>query len=231
MVMIVVVIMMIVMVMVVIMVVLIVIMMIVMVMVVIMMIVMVMVVIMMVFVVIVRVMVMMVLIVIIMIVMVMVVVMMVLIVKLRNFCHELRFQILGILYRLQDLLPIKRIPRCRDDGRLIVMLTDDLECGVQFALADIRCPAQDDRACMLDLVQEELPEILRVHPALVRVNDDDSAVQLHLGIGIYVLHRFHDIRKLSHTRRLDQDPLRMIRLDHFLQGTAKIPYQGTADAS
>ena len=111
------------------------------------------------------------------------------------------------------------------------MFTNDIECRIQLALADIRRPAQDDRTRMLNLVQEKLSEIFRVHPALVRVNNDNRAVQLHLRIGIYILHCLHDVGKLAHTGRLDQDPLRMIRLDHFLQRTAKIAHQRAADTA
>ncbi len=84
---------------------------------------------------------------------------------------------------------------------------------------------------MFDLIQEELSEILCVHPALVRIDNDNGAVELHLCIGIHILHCLHDIGKLSHTRRLDQDPLRVICLDHFLERTSKIPDQRTADTT
>ncbi len=96
------------------------------------------------------------------------------------------------------------------------MRTDNLKRRVQLALTDIRCPAEDDCPCMRNLVQKKFPKILCIHLALVCVNDNHRAVELCLDIRFHILYRLHHIRKLSDTRRLNQDSLRMVGLDYLL---------------
>ena len=55
---------------------------------------------------------------------------------------------------------------------------------------------------MLYLIVVELAEILHVHLALVRIGNSREAVEHHV-LAAYILHGTDNIRKLAHTRGLD----------------------------
>ena len=70
-----------------------------------------------------------------------VMVMRLMLVLLKHFLHQLRLQILCSLDRLQDRIAFQRIPRCSDDSRSGIMLTDKRHAGSQFLLVQLIRPA------------------------------------------------------------------------------------------
>ena len=58
---------------------------------------------------------------------------------------------------------------------MIVDLTDKSDSLIELILCDIACTAQNDCACILDLVLIELLEVLKIDPALGSVDNSDCA--------------------------------------------------------
>ncbi len=78
------------------------------------------------------------------------------------------------------LLTLKLIPGCRNNNSLVVMLSEKFNCCFQFFFGNIARTAENDSACMLDLIVKEFTEILHVHLALTRINDSRKAVKLDI---------------------------------------------------
>ena len=95
-----------------------------------------------------------------------------------------------------DLLAAEVVPVGRDKLRLCVVLFKKLYNGVELVVGDVLRVAEDDSACVLDLVVEELAEVLDVHLALVGVNDGRETVELEL-VGINPLNRGDNVGKLA----------------------------------
>ena len=85
-----------------------------------------------------------------------------------------------------------------------VLLAQQRHGGVELLGADALGAREDDGACVLDLVVEELAEVLHVHPALVRVDHGREAVERHL-VGLHALHGADDVAQLADARGLDED--------------------------
>ena len=133
-----------------------------------------------------------------------------------------------ILDRFSDLYARELFPRCRDDLGVIVDLADQFDRGVEFALCDVACSGQDDRACVLDLVLVELFEVLQVDLALARVDDGNGTAYF----GAFDLLNGSDyVRKLADAGGLDEDTVRSILVDDFLESCTEVAYEGAADAA
>jgi hypothetical protein len=90
--------------------------------------------------------------------------------------------------------------------------------------------AEENAACVLDLIAEELTEVLHIHLALVYVNYGNRAVDL----GILKLSRKHglsNVRELSNARWLDKDTIGRILLNDLLESLAEVSDERAADAS
>ena len=102
------------------------------------------------------------------------------------------------------------------------MLAKDLHALCDFLVTCFVCSGQDDRSGIFDLVDEEFAEILDIELAFCRVHNGNSAAQLHISAFRRILNGFHDIGKLAHARRLDEDPLRRIVVHDFPEGSTEI---------
>ena len=100
-----------------------------------------------------------------------------------------------------------------------------LKCfGVIFAAGT----AEDEQVGMDDLVIEKLAEVAHVHFALGSIDDRDLCTELN------ALHRadsLRHIRQFSDARGLDDDAVRRVSFHDLLEGFAKVPHQGAADAA
>ena len=93
-------------------------------------------------------------------------------------------------------------------------------------------PAEDDRGGALHLIQEELAEVLHIHPALARVHHGGAPPDLDLRVPLLrPLHRRQDLAELADAGGLHQDPIRVIGIDQLIDRPLKIPRQGAADAA
>ena len=73
---------------------------------------------------------------------------------------------------------------------------------------------------MRDLVFKKFAEVFQVHFRLERVDNRDERVERH--IQMRVLHGGDYIRQLADARRLDQDAVRMVLVDHLMQRFAEV---------
>ena len=81
-------------------------------------------------------------------------------------CHQLCFQIGCTLDGCKNVLAIQCIPGSGNDGRLGIMLTNELHSLFQLVLGNITGSAQDNGSGMLNLIDKELSKILNIHLAL-----------------------------------------------------------------
>ena len=150
--------------------------------------------------------------------------------------HHRRQHVLGkavvILHRREDRLAADVIPRGRDDARLRVVLAQQRDDGLQLLLAHALRAAEQNRAGVFNLVEEELAEVLDVHAALARIRDGHKAAHLGLrDVLFHALDRADHVGELAHAARLDQDAIRVILVDHFAQRLAEVAHQRAADAA
>ena len=132
---------------------------------------------------------------------------------------------------VQDLLTGQGIPCGRDDGRSGVLLAQHGDSGSDLLLAGGLGAAQDDAACVADLIIIELTEVLHIHLDLVDIGHGDKAVQLHIQMLSHTLHSAGDIAQLADARRLDHDAIRVVLLHHLLQSSAEVAHQRAADTA
>ena len=90
--------------------------------------------------------------------------------------------------------------------------------------------AQDQAACIGDLIVEEFAEILLIHLAFFRIDDRGKAVQLHI-LHMQILHGADDIAQLADARRLNQNAVGVVFLQHLLERLAEISDEAAADAA
>ena len=98
--------------------------------------------------------------------MIVVVMLMIMLSLLLQLCHQLCFQIGCTLDGCKNVLAIQFIPGSGNDGRLGIMLTNELHSLFQLVLRNITGSAQDNGSGMLNLIDKELPKILNIHLAL-----------------------------------------------------------------
>ena len=90
--------------------------------------------------------------------------------------------------------------------------------------------AQDDRACVLDLILVELSEVLEIHLRLLRVYYCCESVKLDIVV-VEILHRDDDVAEFSYSGWLDQNPVWIKFLNNFVQCLAEITHKRAADTA
>jgi hypothetical protein len=111
------------------------------------------------------------------------------------------------------------------------MLTDQGYCLCNLFLARLIGTAQNDGSGVLDLIDKELAKVLDIHLALGRIHNGYGTVHLHIQILCNVLHGLQYVRELANARGFDQNTLRCISVNHFLQGSTEIAYQGATNTT
>ena len=144
-----------------------------------------------------------------------------------QFCLEIVLGGLG----LQDLLTGQGIPCGGHDGSSGVLLAQHGDRSGDLLLAGGLGAAQDDAACVADLVIIELTKVLHIHLDLVDIGHGDKAVQLHIQMLSHTLHSAGDIAQLAHTGGLNDDAVGVVLLHHLLQSGTEITHQRAADAA
>ena len=163
----------------------------------------------------------------------MVVVMLVLLVVgglLGGQARQLLLQAVLVLHGLEDQLARQLRPRGGDDGRVRVVLAQELDGVEELLLLHPVRAAEDDGRGVLDLIVEELAEVLHVDLALGRVRHGDEGVQLQVVV-VQTLHRADDVGELAHAGRLDDDAVRLELGHHLLERLAEVAHQAAADAA
>ena len=132
---------------------------------------------------------------------------------------------------LQDLLTGQVVPCGGDDGSGGVLLAQHGYGSGDLLLAGGLGAAEQDAACMADLVVVELTEVLHIHLDLVHVGHGDKAAELDIQVLGHALHGAGHVTQLAHAGGLDHDAVRVVLLHHLLQGGAEIAHQRAADAA
>ena len=84
---------------------------------------------------------------------------------------------------------------------------------------------------MLYLILKKLSEILKIYPGLFTVSHRNPARHFNIHITPHSLYRPDNIRQLSNAGRLNENPVRMVLLNHLAERLTKISHKSTADAS
>ena len=155
----------------------------------------------------------------------------VLLVGLGSHSDQLSLKVVLGGHGLQDLLAGQGVPGGGDDGSGGVLLTQHGHSGGDLFLGGVLGAAQDDAACVADLVVVELTEVLHIHLDLVHIGHGDKAVQLHIQMLGHAFHGAGHIGELAHAGGLDDDAVGVVLLHHLLQSGAEIAHQRAADAA
>ena len=155
----------------------------------------------------------------------------VLLVGLGSHSDQLSLEVVLGGHGLQDLLAGQGVPGGGDDGSGGILLTQHGHSGGNLLLGGVLGAAQDDAACVADLVVVELTEVLHIHLDLVHIGHGDKAVQLHVQVLGHAFHGAGHVAQLAHAGGLDDDAVGVVLLHHLLQGGAEITHQRAADAA
>ncbi len=113
---------------------------------------------------------------------------------------------------------------------MVIVLPQQLHGGIQLALRNRTGARQHDGLGGFHLIVVELTEVLHINLDLAGIHHRNGVIQHHIMAGDLLHSRFH-IGQLAHAGGLNHDPVRMVLLDHLMQGLAEIAHQGAADAA
>ena len=155
----------------------------------------------------------------------------VLLVGLGSHSDQLSLEVVLGGHGLQDLLAGQGVPGGGDDGGGGVLLAQHGHSGGDLFLGGVLGAAQDDAACVADLVVVELTEVLHIHLDLVDVGHGDEAAQLNIQMLGHALDSAGHVGQLADAGGLDDDAVGVVLLHHLLQSGAEIAHQRAADAA
>ena len=143
-----------------------------------------------------------------------------------NLSQDFTLKILAAFDCLENLLAVKLCQRRRDDGCLLIVLTDQCDRFVNFLLGYLIRSGEEYGSRILNLIDKELSEVLEIHSGLRGIHDSNRTSDLHVrNLLCGLLNGAHHIIELSDTGGLDQNPLRLIGLHHLLQRGIEVAYQ------
>ena len=143
-----------------------------------------------------------------------------------NLSQDFTLKILAAFDCLENLLAVKLCQRRRDDGCLLIVLTDQCDRFVNFLLGYLIRSGKEYGSRILNLIDKELSEVLEIHSGLRGIHDSNRTSDLHVrNLLCGLLNGAHHIIELSDTGGLDQNPLRLIGLHHLLQRGIEVAYQ------
>jgi len=132
---------------------------------------------------------------------------------------------------LEDLVAVQLIPGGCDDGRIGVVLAQQLDHGVDLFGGHVLGTAEQDGTGIFDLIGKELAKILEADLAAGTVDDGNRAAQLHLDFLGGIDDGLGDIRQLADARGLDDHTVGVELGDDLLEGFAEVADQRAADAA
>ena len=155
----------------------------------------------------------------------------VLLIGLGSHGDQLRLEIVLGGHGLQDLLTGQGIPCGGHDGSGGVLLAQHGYGSGDLLLAGGLGAAEQDAACVADLVIVELAEVFHIHLDLVHIGHGDKAVQLHVQVLGHAFHSAGHVGELAHAGGLDDDAVGVVLLHHLLQSGSEVAHQRAADAA
>jgi hypothetical protein len=117
-----------------------------------------------------------------------------------------------------------------NDNRIGILLSDESKSLLKLCIGGLVGVAEENAACILNLIAEELTEVLHIHLALVYVNYGNRAVDLGI-LKLSRKHGFRNVRELTNTRGLDENAVGRIFLNYLLESLAEVSDERAADAS
>ena len=135
-----------------------------------------------------------------------------------------------IFHRRKQILAVKLLPRRSHDDCLGIFLAKKSNCRRQLVLTHTARAAEYDGIRMLDLVVIKLAKILHIHTALGGIGDCNGTTQHHI-LAKHVTHRAAHVRKLAHTRGLNENTVGRKALQHLHECLSKVTHERTADAT
>ena len=143
---------------------------------------------------------------------------------------QCRIQCFRLIHCSQQLFSAQLFPVCCYDWSSGVQGTQTLYAIFQLGFCQTSGMAQNQAACMFNLIVEEFAEVLLIHLALLCIDNRCEAFQMNFCI-VQVLDSTDDIAQLANARRFNQNPVWMILIQYLLQSIAEITNQTTANAA
>ena len=134
------------------------------------------------------------------------------------------------LHCRNQLLTGQFAPGSGNKGSNFIMLTDQGNRCIQLVLCDHIGTRQNDGGCGFDLVVVELTKVLHVNLHLTCIADSNGIAQSDFIVGD-LLNGTQNIGQLANTGGFDDNTVRIVLGDHFLQSLAKVTDQAAADAT
>ena len=131
---------------------------------------------------------------------------------------------------LQKLLTCQLRPGSGDQGGSLIVLPQQLHRRIQLGLRNGIGTGQNDGGSSLDLVVIELAKVLHIDLDLTCIGNRHTIAQTDVLVGD-LFHRCNNVGQLAHTGGLDDDPVRVILLDHLIQSLTKIAHKRAADTA
>jgi hypothetical protein len=113
--------------------------------------------------------------------------------------QHFKLEISNIFHCRQNLLSINQIPCGRNDMRVLVVLTYQLNCLVELVITDILRSAQNNGSCVLNLVVEKFTEILHINLDFRSVSHSRCTVEPYFIFNMQILDSLNNVRKLANS--------------------------------
>ena len=146
--------------------------------------------------------------------------------------QSLQCRLKGILplHGLHKLPPGQLLPGSGDDYGGRILGPQQLDCGLELVLLDIRRAGEDNGSRIFNLIVIKFTEILHIAFALGGIGHRNHAADLHI-LRLGPLYGLGHIAELAHPGGLNKDTVRVILLHDLLKGLTKISHQGAADTA
>jgi len=143
---------------------------------------------------------------------------------------ELVIECMLLSHSLHKLSTGELIPVGCDDGSCGVAGTQTLHAVIELILRETGCVAENQAACVSDLVVKEFAEVLLVHLALLGVNHSGEAIKNDV-VCINILHGLDDIAELTYAGRFDENAVGLVVSEYLFECLAEIADETAADAA
>ena len=144
--------------------------------------------------------------------------------------HQIPSRSILSLHSIHDLVAGQFVPGRGDQGSGGIMLPQQGHSSIQLCLCNGICAGQNNGGGRFDLIVVELTKVLHVNLYLAGIHHRNGIAQHHI-LARDLFHRSDHIRQLAHAGGLDDDPIRMVTLNHLSKGLAEITHQTAANAA
>ena len=145
-------------------------------------------------------------------------------------CFEFIIQRVFLRHGSNQLCAGKLVPFGCDNRCCRIELPQAFHGIVQLRFGQTGGMAENQAACVCNLIVEELAEVLLIHFAFFCIDYGREAVQLDI-LHMEILHGADDIAELADTGGLNQNAVRMILLQNLTERFAEIADERAADAA